>query len=849
MNINAGSLRITLGADGRIAGMNRLHAARRSDLLTIERFDWRERLQPTGLRPLAGNVVRLSYEAGASVDVEIVSSPRYARLKIVAASANVAAAFWGPFVTDMNDAPGEIIGLLRGEGHSMGLLSLEPNTDGLSDPSNRLSFLMARCLEDGTGSCLAAETRDRTRDGVGAFGIAVRGEAGRTVVGSAVAIFGCATADELEVIETIELAEGLPHPTRNGQWLKRSSAMLQPSVWMTFCESDVDAAIGIARRMGALSLSSFHDMFGNWGHFDPDPGLWPSGLAGLRAAADRARAAGVELVMYTLTTFLKPHPRPEPYLAPVPDDRLQTMGPATVLAADLDANGDTLILESRAGLLDALRIAFRFGSWIEHHEENQVVRAGNEIIYYRSVREAGGVLILEGCRRGLFHTTAAAHRRGARAVRLYLNEFRNFYPGTLGLQDEVADRIAGVALAGGFGQITLDGHEGCVDTGHGIYSRNRLTRRIYERCGERIQLYTGSNLGNYDWHVMSFMRWGEFDLEKGFRGSMLDYRLMRQVQLRRNLLPHGLGQYYPSEATLEDIEWVMARAAGWDAAVDFTIYPEAFARNPEHEAIMDTVRVWNQAQREGVFSEEQKRGLRQTDRLYTLRRDDGELTFKGRWLHQGVTMLPAAVFQVAGAQPCSIDWRWTHNPGIYVKAGLSGDLVFRGEGGWMVTYPDAERETTDSLQFVLRLAPDAPGAIQNPRVSLDGRLAFTIPVTLQPGQYLSTVHDTPWVCVYDAAHDVIAEAHVQGCLTNLPAITRGEPHRIGLRVDGDGTLILNLRTHEQIKPPPEGGLTDKILTEMNLCRVVTETGRGDLAVPTGGEMTTKRDWVWTTIVV
>lgn len=818
MNISAGSLRITLGADGRITGMNRLHGTRRSDLLTIARFDREERLHPTGLQPLADNVVRLSYEAGARVDVEIVSSPRYARLRIVAASANVAAAFWGTFVTDMRGAPGEIIGLLRDDGYSMGLLSLEPNTDGASDPSSRYSFLMARCLEDGTGSCLEAETRDRTRDGVGVFGIAVRGEPGRTIVGSAVAVFGCATADELDVIESIELAEGLPHPTRNGQWLKRSNAMLQPSVWMTFGESDVDAAIGVARRMGALSLSSFHDMFGNWGHFDLDPALWPSGMPALRAAADRARAAGVELVMYTLTTFLKPHPRPEPYLAPVPDDRLQTMGPATVLAADLDANGDTLILEKRAGLPDALRIAFRFGSWIESHEENQVVRVGNEIVYYRSVREEKDAVILERCRRGLFHTTAAAHGRGTRAVRLYLAEFRNFYPGTLGLQDEVADRIAGVALAGGFGQITFDGHESCLDTGHGIYARNRLTRRVYDRCGERIPLYTGSGLVNHDWHVMSFMRWGEFDLEKGFRGSMLDYRLMRQVQLRRNLMPHGLGQYYPSDATVEDIEWVMARAAGWEAAVDFTIYPEAFARNPDREPIMDTVRLWNQAQREGAFSEEQKRGLRQTDRLYTLLRGNGELTFRGRWLHQGVTILPASVFKVEGSRPCSIEWSWTHNPGIFVKAGLSDDLVCHGEGEWAVTYPSADRETTDSLQFVLRLAPDAPGAIQNPRVSLDGRSAFTIPVTLQPGQYLSTVHDTPWVCVYDAAHEVIAEAHVHGCLTTLPAITRGQPHRIGLRVDGDGTLILNLRTHEQIKPPPTGGLTDQVLADMNLCR-------------------------------
>ncbi len=851
MQIVAGLLRVELDTAGRIvaltdakSGVNRMHTAETSDLLAIRLHGDDRRLRPVRIERLAesspedGMRLRLSYDGGVSVVLDVINRGRHTRMTLVAvrdtSGANpVAAAFWGPYVTDMTGAPGEFIGLLRANGFSMGLLSLEPNTDGaVVKGVSQYEVRMARYIEDGSGSCLEAQACDHTRAGVGENAITIRGEPGLTVVGSAVAIFGCATDDELDVIEAIETAEDLPHPMFEGTWIKRSAATLKPSVWIPFNERNVTDCIETARRMDALALCAFHDMFGNWGHFDPDPRLWPSGMAGIREAARKAQAAGVRVVMYTLTTFIKPHPWPEPYVGPAPDDRLQTMGPPTALAADLGAEDVVLALEKRPGLAEALRIAFEFGSWIERYKENQVVRVGNEIIYYRSVREEGDRLIIEGCRRGTFDTQAVPHPRGTRAVRLFLNIFRNFFPGTLDMQDEVADNIARVALEGEFGQITFDGHESCFDTGHGIYSRNRLTKRVYDRCGERIPLYTGSNLGNYDWHVLSFIRWGEWDLEKGFRGTMLDYRIMRQVQHGRNRMPHGLGQYYPSDATLEDVEWLMARAAGWDAAVDFHIFPEVFARNPERDAILDAVRLWNQAQIEGVFNEAQKRELRQTDRLYSLARGaDGKwaLTFKGRWRHASVEILPSAAFTVepaspgASVAPCSIDWSWTHNPAIFAKAGLSADLVGRGDAAWTVTYPAADREGTDSLQFVLRLAADAPCAVRNPRISVDGKLAFIIPAVLQPGQYLSTVHDSPMAFLYDAAHEVIGEAHVIGCLCNLPAIARGQAHRIGLSVeppaqDGAVMLTLNLRTHEQIKPPPAGGQTEQKLADINVCK-------------------------------
>ena len=43
------------------------------------------------------------------------------------------------------------------------------------------------------------------------------------LAGSAVAMFGCPEPMTLDIIEKIELGEGLPHPMLDGVWIKRSA--------------------------------------------------------------------------------------------------------------------------------------------------------------------------------------------------------------------------------------------------------------------------------------------------------------------------------------------------------------------------------------------------------------------------------------------------------------------------------------------------------------------------------------------------------------------------------------------------------------------------------------------------
>ncbi|MBK8060737.1 MAG: hypothetical protein IPK33_23435 [Gemmatimonadetes bacterium] len=114
---------------------------------------------------------------------------------------------------------------------------------------------------------------------------------GETVVGSAIALFSAAEAEVLDVLERIEVAEGLPHPTIDGTWFKRSPRFGQSYLISTFGEGEVDEMLAHTRRAGLMSL--YHEgPFKSWGHFIVDSAQFPSGRAGLKGRCGEGARSG-----------------------------------------------------------------------------------------------------------------------------------------------------------------------------------------------------------------------------------------------------------------------------------------------------------------------------------------------------------------------------------------------------------------------------------------------------------------------------------------------------------------------------------------------------------------------------
>lgn len=808
INLKAGRARIVLDKTGRLfsltstEGKDVLDASRPSFLLMLQPYgEGAKSLKPHSLRTakVSEGKTRLtfSYDKGFTVTVEATEKKQYLRLELIEANpiAEIARITWGPVNTTMKDPLGGYLGLIRERDFTVGMMSLEPNTDG-NDQTGGGYYQMAS-FNNADGSRLQAESWDHTRSRSGQEyyrPIPV------TVQGSAIALFGCTRTEELDRVEAVVLGEKLPHPTIDGVWSKRSDHHIAPQLWIQYTQANMDDYLKLAKVFGASTIGNFHDLFGNWGHFALNPKLYPGEMRDLRNIVDKCAAAGVGHIMYTYSTFLRNRNEvDEPFITPKFNADMQHTGPIGKLTEALNETAVRLVLKSEPGLLAALNNV-------------NYIRIGSELIARNKAEEIGGTIVVQGVR-GAMGTYKTTHPVGTKLFCINQHFLQSFCPGTIELQDSVTDNMAKVAREGGFPQVTIDGYESCLVTGHGAYAKNRFSSRLFEKIGNPELRMTPSNFGNYDWHLMSYISWGELNREKGFRGTMLDYRLRRAIELKNSRMPTKLGQFYPDDAkSPEDFQWLMGLATGWGAGLDFH-FDHANPNDPKIRSFGEIVRLWTEARKAGFFSEKQLMNLRETDRLYQLTSNTKgryHLEFVRRWTHPGLEILPPAVFKItsqhnAMVENCSIDWSWTHNPGIYVKAGVSDDLVTPANGKesvWDITYP-----TDDRLYFVIRVPEDAPGAVRNPTVVINGT-RLVVPVTLQPGQYISTPHDGARVGIYNRNHEIIGESYIRCVAYRLPAVKGNEPQHISLSaeaVDPKKTPVIRMNLRTRVAIPSEEG--------------------------------------------
>ena len=119
------------------------------------------------------------------------------------------------------------------------------------------------------------------------------------------------------------------------------------------------------------------------------------------------------------------------------------------------------------------------------------------------------------------------------------------------------------------------------------------------------------------------MNWGE-PWYAGFRESQTLYRFKNQLYFERNLMPHMLGWFaLRPDTSIEDAEWLLARAAGYDAgfALATSLASSAQLAADAHSAdavkrfgatgaILEAVKQWETARMGRAFPPEIKAALR-----------------------------------------------------------------------------------------------------------------------------------------------------------------------------------------------------------------------------------------------
>jgi hypothetical protein len=102
------------------------------------------------------------------------------------------------------------------------------------------------------------------------------------------------------------------------------------------------------------------------------------------------------------------------------------------------------------------------------------------------------------------------------------------------------------------------------------------------------------------------MNWGE-PWYAGFRESQTEYRMKNQAYFRRNYMPGMLGWFRMTpETSVEDMEWMLARSAAYDAGYGFVTSFDALEGNHRTPEILALMSRWEEARMADAFSADQK---------------------------------------------------------------------------------------------------------------------------------------------------------------------------------------------------------------------------------------------------
>jgi len=569
-------------------------------------------------------------ELGCTATVTIEEKEGYIKLELVALSPDddIELAVWGPYESSIDETIGEIVGVVRNGDFAFGIQSLNLRTLGgfptnendqdkaydifetnsIVDVSDSVMVLYRgqTAIRTENGSVIQAYVRDRSKTRIipnwNHENYVAPSFEDEGIIGSAIALFGCKPDKALETIGKIELAEGLAHPIIDDEWGKTLRAATASYLIMNFGENNLDEAMALTKKAGLRYL--YHGgPFVNWGHFDLNNKEFPDNWQSLKRCVDRAEDQGLRLGLHTLSNFITTD---DPYVSPIPDPRLAQVG-ASKISSNLTVSSDEI------GIEDPM-----FFNQMKNNTLHAVVING-EIIRYRAVSENKPWKLLD-CERAAFGTIAGEHKKGDEIAKLMDHGYKTFLTDA-DLSKEVALTIADLYNQTGLRQLSFDGLEGNWSTGMGQYGRQLFTQYWYDALKPELKgkvILDASNPGHYFWHIYTRMNWGE-PWYAGFRESQTQYRLLNQAFYQRNLMPSMLGWFRMTpQISFEDIEWLLARAAGFDAGFALVTSPGTVEIHGQGEKILNTIKIWEEARLAGVFPDDLKPDLQDINQEFHL---------------------------------------------------------------------------------------------------------------------------------------------------------------------------------------------------------------------------------------
>lgn len=563
----------------------------------------------------------------------------------------------------------------------------------------------------------------------------------------------------LDLIEEVELDQGLPHPTIDGVWIRRSpkrhdSYLMAANV----TEENVDDVIAFARGgFGCIEIL-------NWWHSTPtygvDTRLYPRGLEGLKACADKIHAAGLQVGLHCMQGMVGwgGVGMGDPHVSPVPDRRLLQDRRATLAAAV-------------AAEAVELPVAEDLDDWPASGD----LLIGGEIVRYARRSESSFL----DCTRGLHGTTVAPHPAGSGVGNLR-NVFAMwgstiYAPGVdSGMIEEVCDNLAEVFNAVDADMSYFDGGEEVAAQPPRWRNQGRIALGVQARLKKPVILEGNDLYTHHSWHVITRGSPTYDPIYFGRRDYTLRGKGQNPAGWAKNLLTGDVGWFAPhvyspstDAVTPDEVMLLCLKALAGKAPISFQVDcsdPYVNRRMPE---MLEIIRTCDELKRADYFSPEVRRELARPMVEHIL-----ESSADGGW--QVSPLQFGAPRVVDAAEPSSAEWTCANpfeeqRPWVRIRARsrlsayASPENLVLADGAASIPFAPSATASTDLTQSV------EPSTERTP----DGAAAFC----------------------YHARNAGASRSQWARLTSTLPApLDLSGYRRLGLWVRGDGTGgILNVQ--------------------------------------------------------
>ncbi len=454
-----------------------------------------------------------------------------------------------------------------------------------------------------------------------------------------------AAAKLLDAIETVELDQGLPHPMLNGVWIKRAPSGSPPTSWSAASsQQNIDQVIDFAKGgFGCIELFWSRSTPG----YEPNPQLFPDGLAGMKRVADKVHAAGLQLGLHVMQGMVGWGSKNDPYLTPKADPRL---------LQDLHA--------ALAGPLETKATEIRTQQSTAQWPENGDLLLAGEIIHYGQRLPSG----FAHCQRGLYGTSVVPHPAGSRLGHLVncfpIWGFTVYSPDVKSsLIGEICERIARVFNAVGADMSYFDGGEEIAVQPPQWHNQGRIVLGVQARLNKPVIVEGNALYTHLSWHVIT--RGGpSFDpIYFGRRPYTLRFKGQSPANWANNLLTGDVGWFCPhvwspvtDAVTPDEVMLLCLKALGGKSPISVEIDANHLWDNKRMPEMLQIIRDCDALKRRNYFTEATCTELARPMAEHLLER-----AADGGWQIRRLQFGPAQV--VDASRPGSSQWTYSNPHG------------------------------------------------------------------------------------------------------------------------------------------------------------------------------------------